>query len=438
MDEITLPYNYAPRDYQMPLWNYLENGGKRAVAIWHRRAGKDLLALSFCVEAAVERVGLYWHLLPTYNQGRKIVWDGMDKQGKPFLSRWPQPLIASVNNTDMRIELINGSIYQVVGTDYVDRLVGANPVGCIFSEYSLQDPRAWDLIRPILKENGGLALFIYTPRGKNHGYALYKMAELNKKDWFCQVLTVNDTGVLSAEDIEDERNSGMSEELVQQEYYCSFESGVLGAYYTQQIILAKRQNRICGVPWHSELPVDTYWDLGMDDSTAIWFGQDVGREVHLIDYVEGHGEGLPFYARELSKRPYLYGNHYAPHDIKVKELGTGRSRKAVAKDLGIEFTTTKKLRYKEDGIEACRNIFSICWFDRTKCARGIDALENYKKEYDERRKVFLDTPLRDWSKHGADAFETLAMNHEFRRGSNILHYPRAQRRVGPADSYAGY
>ena len=169
MPELILPYNWEPREYQLPLWSFLENGGKRAVCIWHRRAGKDATALNFTVTSIVQRPGLYWHLLPTYNQGRKIVWDGMTKEARPIMDARPQDLVKTVNNTDMKLETINGGLWQVVGTDYVDRLVGANPVGCVFSEYSLQDPRAWDLIRPILLENGGWAIFIYTPTERTMG-----------------------------------------------------------------------------------------------------------------------------------------------------------------------------------------------------------------------------------------------------------------------------
>jgi hypothetical protein len=444
MPELILPYNWEPREYQLPLWSFLENGGKRAVCIWHRRAGKDATALNFTVTSIVERPGLYWHLLPTYNQGRKIVWDGMTKEGRPFMDAWPQDLVKTVNNTDMKLETINGGLWQVVGTDYVDRLVGANPVGCVFSEYSLQDPRAWDLIRPILLENGGWAIFIYTPRGKNHGYNMYKLAQRmqasGKGKWFCQMLTISDTGVLTQADINEEREAGMSEELIQQEFYCSFEAGVPGAYYMQQLNEAKASGRITNVPIHPEIPVDTYWDLGMDDSTSIWFVQDVGREIHLIDYIENHGEGLPYYARKLKERNYLYGTHYGPHDIKVRELGTGKSRRETAEGLGIRFQPVKKSSYKEDGIEAVRNIFPHCWFDAVRCSRGIDSLENFRKEYDDKRKVFVATPVRDWAKHGADAFETFAVAHEFKgqRRGNIIYPNRFQNRRGMADSIAGY
>src|SRR5574343_37467 len=296
--ELDLPYGWDPRPYQLPAWSGLEAGIKRAVWIWHRRAGKDLTALNWTVPQTIERVGLYWHLLPTYNQGRKILWDGMNRDGRQFLDYFPPDLITRVNNQDMQLTLASGSIWQVVGTDYYDRLVGSNPVGCVFSEYALQDPRAWELIRPILLENGGWAIFDYTPRGKNHGWKLYNMAKqlmAEDKGWYAEVLTVNDTigrgGIVTEEMIQAEREAGMSEEMIQQEFYCSFEAGIPGAYYSAQILQARREGRICSVPIHMDVPVDTYWDLGMDDSMSIWFAQDVGREIHLIDYLESAGEG---------------------------------------------------------------------------------------------------------------------------------------------------
>lgn len=443
--ELTLPHGFTPREYQLPLWTYLENGGKRAVAIWHRRAGKDLVAINWCVPCSVERPGLYWHLLPTYNQGRKVVWDGMispEDGSRPFLDYWPHDLIKSVNNTDMKVETVTGSIYQVVGTDWYDRLVGSNPVGCIFSEYSLQDPQAWELIRPILMQNKGWAIFIYTPRGKNHGYRILKMAEQNDK-WFHEKLTVDDTHVVSQEEIEEERKAGMSEELIQQEFFCSFEAGIPGAYYSNEIVRAKKEGRIITFPTLPDVAVDTYWDLGMDDSMAIWFAQNVGREIHLINYFEASGEGLPFYAKKLQEfaldNGYVYGRHVAPHDIKVRELGTGKSRRATGKTLGINFEVARKVQFKEDGINACRNIFPICFFHAKNCARGIDGLENFKKEYDEKKKVFMAQPVRDWAKHPADAFETLAISHEFKRHASTGYSGyKGSGRVTIADSGIGY
>lgn len=434
--EIDVPYGWEPRFYQLPAWEYLENGGKRCILIWHRRAGKDSLSLNWTVAAALRKVGLYWHLFPTYNQGRKIIWNGMTKEGRPFLSYFPQEIIKATNKTDMTLELVNGSIYQVVGTDYVDRLVGANPIGCILSEYAIQDPRAWDLIRPILAENGGWAIFPYTPRGKNHGYDRYRKALVNKK-WFVQLLTVDNTGAITQEAIEEERLDGMSEDMVQQEFYCSFEAGIPGAYFSQQLIQLRKEGRICSVPVHSDVLTNTYWDLGMDDSTSIIFVQNVGREVHIIDYYETSGEGLPHFRKVLSERPYMYGQHWAPHDIKVKELGTGKSRRDTARQLGLKLEPAPKLRFKEDGIEMMRNLLSRVWIDEKKCERLIACLENYRKEYDDKRKIFLDHPERDWSCHGADAFQTMAQTHEFTSHKGRI-LGQGQRRLKVADAVAGY
>ena len=405
--EIQVPDNWRPRDYQLDLWKYLENGGKRAVAVWHRRAGKDLLSVNWCVTAALKRKGLYWHLLPTYNQGRKIVWDGMTRDGRSFLEHFPKELWANVNNTDMRLELKNGSIYQVVGTDNVDRLVGSNPVGVVFSEYSLQDPRAWDLVRPILAENGGWAVFIYTARGRNHGYDLFNMANRNER-WFCQRLSVDDTSVLNQEAIDEEREAGMPEELIQQEFYCSFDAPLVGSYYGSLMAKALAEERIKNVPYEPRLEVHTSWDLGMGDSTAIIWFQQFGNEYRIIDYYENQGEGIPHYVKIVREKDYIYGRHIAPHDIKVREMGTGKSRFEVARDLGLRFDICPNIQI-DDGIEAARSIIPRCYFDEKKCSILVEALRQYRKDYDEKNKVYKNRPLHDWSSHGADAFRYLAL-----------------------------
>lgn len=409
---LIVPVAWEPRDYQFPLWNFMEGGGKRAVAIWHRRAGKDTLSLNVTVTQALLRPGLYWHLLPTYNQGRKIVWDGRSKEGRPFLSYWPTPMIRNVNNTDMKLELYNDSIWQVVGTDNVDRLVGSNPVGCVFSEYSLQDPRAWDYIRPILAENDGWAMFIYTPRGMNHGFQMLELAKRNPK-WFCQVLTVDDTNVITPEAIQDERDSGMSEEMIQQEFYCSFKSSLVGSYYGAQISRMYEEKRIGDFPWVPQLPVYTGWDLGMDDYTAIWFFQIMGSRVRFIDYYDANGELIGHYITEMRKKPYVYTQyHYGPHDLKVRELfGTGQNAKTrfqIAWELGLRYKIIKKHEIA-DGIEAVRHLLSTAEINEKPCFRGLEAIKGYRKEYDEVRKIYLAKPEHDWTSHASDAMRIAAM-----------------------------
>lgn len=413
---IEIPYNWEPRNYQMNVWKHFQpqSEGQRGVCVWHRRAGKDLLGINLCATKAMQRVGTYWHVLPTYKQGRKIVWNGFTRDGRKFIDHFHPDTVVDKNQTDMRITFMNGSIYEVVGSDNIDSLVGTNPVGVIFSEYSLQDPRAWDYVRPILAENGGWALFIFTARGHNHGYKLAEMARKNDK-WFYEKLVAGDNGTLRPDGtpvipdtiIEDERAAGMPEELIQQEFYCSFDAPLVGAYYSHQMAAAGREGRIGKVPWEPQLPVHTSWDLGVDDSTSIWFFQVIGLEIRLIDYYEQSGEGLPHYAKVLSERPYAYGMHYAPFDISVKEFGSGKTRVETARSLGIKFRIVQK-HTLEDGISAVRNVISRCWFDDVKADRGVQALKSYRKEFDADRKVFSSEPVHDWASHGADAFRILA------------------------------
>lgn len=358
------------------------------------------------------RIGTYYHFLPTYNQGKKILWDGMDASGLKFMDHFPAPLVRKTNEQEMQVELTNGSIYQIVGTDKMDNLMGTNPVGCIFSEYALQNPKAWDLFRPILTENHGWAVFIYTPRGRNHGKILYDMAKDNP-DWFCERLTIADTmredgtPVITKEDIDRERREGMDEELIQQEYYCSFEGYQEGSYYVKQ--LREAQSRITSVPFNPRLPVATFWDLGIGDASAIWFVQRVGQELHIIDYYETSGEGMAYYAKYLKDKPYQYSEHYFPFDGDVKELGTGVSRKETAESLGLfPIEIVPKLSV-DDGINAVRLVFPRCWFDREKCQQGLNALANYHKVRDELRQEFKAKPEHDWSSHGADAFRYFAV-----------------------------
>lgn len=406
---ITLPNDWEPRKHQLPLLQALDGGKKRAVCVWHRRAGKDSVSLNFTAKEAFSRIGVYWHMLPTATQARKVVWDGIDKAGRRIIDQvFPEQLRKATNQNEMRIELLTGSIWQAVGSDNYNALVGANPVGVVFSEYSVADPRAWNYIRPILAENGGWAIFIYTSRGKNHGYELYKMAKDNP-DWFCEVLTVTDTGVLTSQDIESERKSGMSEAMIQQEYFCSFESALEGAYYGQLMDSAQQNGRITKVPYDPSTGVITAWDLGMGDSTVIWFAQVVGKEVRLIDYYEHSGEGFAHYAKILNEKNYSYTAHYAPHDIEVRELGTGKSRLEIAANHGIRFKVVPKLSI-EDGIEAARVVIPRCWFDSVKCDYGIEALKSYRKAYNEKLQNWSISPVHDWASHAADAFRYLAIS----------------------------
>lgn len=226
---IRIPYNFIPRDYQMNAAKAMDRGVKRIVLVWHRRSGKDKLALNLMIKKMVERKGVYYYLFPEYNQGRKAIWDGIDKDGWKFLDHFPKELVAAKNDTEMKITLKNGSIFQIVGTDKIDSIMGTNPVGCVFSEFSLQNPAAWELVRPILRENGGWAMFIYTPRGMNHGWKILQVARENK-EWFWEILSVRDTKVMTEADVDKEIAEGMPPQLAGQEFYCEFLEGA-GAYF---------------------------------------------------------------------------------------------------------------------------------------------------------------------------------------------------------------
>jgi hypothetical protein len=413
MSQISVPYGFEPRDYQLPLWSALEAGCKRAVAVWHRRAGKDVLSLNWTVREAFRRPGLYWHILPTYNQGRKIVWNGMNREGRRFIDYFPPDTIIRSRDDEMTLWLEGGSIWQVIGTDDVDRLVGSNPIGCVFSEYSLQDPNAWAFLRPILAENGGWALFIYTPRGRNHGWRMLQMA-LEHEKWFAQVLSCGETGAIDDDAIEDERLAGMAEEMIQQEFYCSFDAPLVGSFYGDLLTTAHENGRIGRVPWEPKKPVVTGWDLGMADATGIWFAQEVGKEKRLIDYYEASGKGLDHYAKVLAEKPYAYSEHYVPHDAAVRELGTGKSRVEVAQDMGMRFTVVPRMAIA-DGINAVRMMLPQVWLDDKKCSTGLEALRQYVKERHEGaegpegKPFYRDKPRHNWTSHAADALRTLAV-----------------------------
>lgn len=383
--------------------------GKRAVIVWHRRTGKDKTCFAQeIVPAMFERVGVYHYYFPTMADGRKILWNGIDKEGFPIIEHLPRELIEKKLDNEMSIKTRNGSIFQIVGSDRVEA-VGTNPVGCVFSEYSKQNPRWWDKVRPILAENEGWAIFNFTPRGKNHAYRLDRMARDNSK-WFRELLTVNDTvGAISQEAIDDDRASGMSEEMVQQEYYCSYNLGVEGAYYGRILGGLWDKGQITNVGHEPNSLVYTAWDLGYGDSTAIWFFQMCGKEIHLIDYYENHGEAMRHYVKVVKDKEYDYAAHYAPHDIKAGSLATGETLLETAGRLGLKFNTLQRERDVTDGIERTRIIFRRCWFDKENCKQGIDCLENYHAEYNERNDIYATKPTHDWSSHGADAFRYLSL-----------------------------
>ena len=414
MGKVPLPHNFIARDYQLEFLGAMDNGFKRAILLWHRRSGKDKTALNFLIRQMFKRVGNYYYCLPKYTQARKVIWENIDKDGFRFLDHFPKELIKAKNDQQMTIETTNGSIFRLIGADEYNTVVGTNPVGIVFSEYSIQDPNAWGYFRPILAENGGWALFIYTPRGKNHGYTLFNYAKANEK-WFVSKKTVEDTKVISPSTLESERTEMKADTgddaLFFQEYYCDFNAAIQGAYYARLLDEVEKSGRMKQGLFDPTIQVETWWDLGVGDATSIWFTQSIGNEVRIIDFYESNNKGLSEYIKVVKEKPYVYLDHHAPHDIEVREFTSGKSRLEVARELGVRFRIVPKLSV-DDGIQAVRNILPRCIFDSLKCVDGIASLYSYHKEYDETLKTFKDRPEHDWSSHASDAFRYFAVGHK--------------------------
>lgn len=405
---------FKPRDYQRVLFDAFENKKyKRILLIWPRRAGKDVAALNLAIRAALTKPQVVFYIFPTYAQGKKVIFDSLTNDGQRILDYIPKEVIDNTNSQEMKIRFKNGSLLQVVGSDNYDSLMGTNPQLCIFSEYALQDPRAYQYIRPILTANEGTAIFLSTPRGKNHLYELYQIARQNP-DWYCQKLTVLDTNHIDLEEIEKELLSGeMSQDLVEQEYYTSFDMGVEGSYYAKYLDRMRIKGQIGIVPYEPGFRVNTVWDLGVRDSTTIIAYQICGQTIRIIWCYEKQKEGLEHYVRVLeskaSQEGWIYNKHIFPHDIKVMELGSGITRIEKLRQLGIRATVCDDIGIM-DGIEAVRSCFAKVWIDEKNCKLLINALENYRQEYDTRHKVYKSQPLHSWASHFADAMRYLAVS----------------------------
>ena len=416
--EITLPHRFTARPYQMEAMEAFDNY-KRLVLIWHRRAGKDKTAFQLLVKGAMQRVWVYYYIFPEYAQGRKIFWDGIDNDGMRMKDHVPPLLVKSENDQQMKIELINGSIIQVIGTDKkIDNIVGTNPVGCLFSEYPISDPRWWDLIRPILTLNGWWAMFVYTPRGKNHGWKMREVARKNPETWFLSERSANDTydndwnRIVTDKMIQQERVDGMDEDLIQQEYFVSFEAAIKWAYYADQMRLARDEWRISKIPLEENLDVHTFWDIGLNDTTAIWFVQIYGKEARLIDHYEMSGEGIEHYLWVIKNKGYKYWTHYLPHDIKVREYTSWESRYDYLRRQWINNIEVVEKLWVQEGIDSARRAFKNCWFDESKCERWLNCLGSYHKDYDEKNQIAMSSPKHDWASNSADAFRYFAVTYE--------------------------
>jgi len=347
------------------------------------------------------RVGTYYYYFPTATLGRKIIWDGMDKEGMKFMHHFPDEFIAKVNNQEMKFTAVNGSVFQIIGTDKLD-VVGTNPVGCLFSEASLQNPRAWDFVRPILAENGGWAIFNGTPRGKNWFYKMFEEAKGNP-DWFAQKLTVEDTGAIPLEAVDAERRAGMREEMIQQEFYCDFNVGMSGAIYADAVGKLKERGQVCPFNPTEDL-VHTTWDLGSPENTSVIYWQRHGLVWRVIDHDRDLDFTIPKRVAHMLKKGYNYGFHALPHDA-GRVMNTGASyideltRAGLANCRVIPRTSDPEIRIDKMLVQM-PNIY----FRESKTEKLLDALEAYRRKEENKSGHITSKIVHDWSSHDADAF----------------------------------
>jgi len=394
---------FSPRTYQLPYMLAMDGGCKFAVWVCHRRAGKDRTALAQAARMAMQRVGLYWHCLPTLKQARRVVWDGITHDGRNLIkATFPREIVKKVNEDEMKLTLVNDSIIQLVGADNFDSLVGANPVSVVFSEWSLTDPRAYDFVRPILRENKGSVAFIYTPRGYNHGWTILQTAK-KVPGAFVAVMSIEDTGVLTAEDMAMERALGMPEDLIQQEYYVDFSTANVGAIVGKWIATAEREGRVnedANLSAGSRIIVSS--DIGYRDTASWWWWQLKLGGFDLIHYEEGSGLDAQDWIQRLKEVGLPIDKLYLPHDAKAKTMA---SRHTVIEQMALAFDCEIVPQARiQDRINAARMVLPRCTFHVERCARGLEALRAWSFRFDDERKMFSREPEHNWASHGSDAF----------------------------------
>jgi len=432
---------YKPRTWARP---FHQSTHRFSVLILHRRAGKTTAVINHHQRAATddawERRRLlalrpdlapadletlmhppggrhYGHVMPQRNQAKLVVWDRL----KYYAGVIPG---VKFNESELLVRYPTGHKVQLFGADDPDSLRGPAFSGLSFDEYSQQSANIFsEVLSKALGDHLGYAIFIGTIKGKDHLYQTWAAAQ-TAPDWFAlwqdvdaSIATEDDITVQVLQHAMDDERKLIAQGLItldefEQEWFLSTDAAIKGQWFVTELRAAKDEGRITTVPYDPLLPVDTDWDLGVDDATAIWFSQSLrSGEVRLIDYYEATGEGLPHYLHVLQDKPYVYGTHWAPHDIQVRELGSGKSRLEVAAGLGLKFKVTPSISVI-DGIQAARLLFGRCWFDATKTAPGLEALRHYRKRYNTVMQEFTSTPIHDAASHGADALRGLAVRHK--------------------------
>ena len=399
----TRTIKYKPRKLAKAFHNRSE---RYAIIVAHRRFGKTVAAINDLIKDALTiprknvRVA---YIAPYYRQAKAIAWD--------YLLEYTKDIQGSVANaSELRVDFPNGGRIRLFGADNYDAMRGLYFDAVVLDEPADFPANAWPtVIRPAIADRKGRATFIGTPKGKNEFWDIYNNAQ-GDPNWFTGMYKASETDILDEEEL-TEAKKAMGEDRYDQEFECSFEAAIQGAYYAQEMKTATAEKRISNVPYDPAASVITAWDLGIGDSTSIWFAQYVGQEIRLIDYYENSGVGLDVYAKALSEKGYHYDQHILPHDVQVKELGTGKSRLETLDALGIRNVTIAPKLSVDDGIQAARSMLARCWFDEVKCARGIEALRQYRREFDEKLKSWRGRPLNDWTSHPADSFRYLAVGY---------------------------
>ena len=391
---------YKPREQQLAIHELMDS--KRfGVVVAHRRMGKTVSAINHLIKDAIlnqKEAPRYAYIAPTYGQAKRVAWD--------YLVKYAEPLGGSQNITELRVDFW-GRRVQLYGSDNPESLRGQYFDGVILDEIGDQNPKIWtDIVRPALADRKGWCLFIGTPKGHNHFKELRDRAE--KEDgWGLLEFKASETGVVDDTELKAARNE-MGEDKYRQEFECSFDAAVEGSYYGQILNELEDKKHMQEIPWEELSRTFTAWDLGMGDSTSIWVAQLVGTEIRLIDYYENHGVGLDHYVKWIKDNDYSKAEHILPHDVRVRELGTGKSRLEMLEEAGLEIKIAPRMSL-DDGIQAVRRILPRCWFNVPKVQTGLNCLRNYRRDYDEKRKIFYERPLHDWSSHGSDSFRYLAL-----------------------------
>lgn len=407
---------YRPREQFIP---FHKRRQRWACLVAHRRAGKTVACVADINDHALrctKQDGRYAYVAPFYVQAKDAAWT--------YLKRFALPVPgAEINESELRVDYKhNGARVRIYGADNYDRMRGGYFDGVILDEYGDMHPAAWpEVIRPMLADRKGWAVFIGTPKGRNDFWAVWQRAKGNKEDWFEMVLRASDSGLIDDDEIEAIR-AELTPEQFEQEMECSFDAAVLGAYYGKEIVDAERAGRITSVPIDPALPVHTSWDLGIGDSTAIWCWQIAHDSIRVVDFYESHSQPLSHYVGVLNAKGYK-GKLWVPHDAKVRELGTGRTRVETLQGMGCDVALVPGHQIM-DGINAARVSFSKFWFDETNCRQGIEALRQYRAEFDEKTKAFKNNPRHDWTSHTADAFRYLAMAWRVLTPPKLIEKPK--------------